>query len=224
MFENFLFSIFFAPDDPPSGGQLDDEEEKDEPQDEALEDEADPEEDEGEDEGEDWDHARGMSTIRKLRKEVKDKSKREKQLEAELSDFRKERQRREDEEKSELQLAQEKAEALERDKQELEDRLRTNAIKSSIEREARDLGFVDAEDAYHLIVARDSELELDEDKGTVKGAKKLLKDLADEKPYLLENEDQGKNRTPIRGRKPVPAERLNQGDPKEAQLVVPVDF
>jgi len=124
----------------------------------------------------------------------------------------------EDAQKSELEKAQEKAEAMRRDRDALAAKVNDKLIKAEIRMQAAQLGFTNPEDAYHL--ADIAGLEVDED-GNVKGAAEALQELAKNKPYLLKPE--GQRPAPPKtdagvGNAPAGGEALTAGEQSLIQL------
>lgn len=214
-----LLHIYFSPDEG-SGGEVEDSEPETETEveeEEDVESEADDALDEEEDE--EFDKGRAMATIRKLRGIEKDQSKELKSLRKFKADADAKAKEEEDAEKTELQVQTERADTAEGRVTELEGTLRNERIGRAIEREASKLGFIDSQDAWSLISA--DGIEYDDETGSVKGHTKLLKTLAEEKPYLLELE--GTPGTPPRKSGRVGGKKLKDLDEQTANEVLGVN-
>lgn len=84
----------------------------------------------------------------------------------------------------ELEKAQKDAAKHQQDAQALRQKLQEVTVRSAIERAAGKLHFNDPEDAFAMLM-RSGDLEYDDD-GTPKNTDKLLKALAESKPYLIQ--------------------------------------
>jgi hypothetical protein len=179
-----------------AGAEEDDEEDEDETSDDSDDEE---EEDDGKRKKrkpETFDRA----YVEKIRREAADARKRAQTAEAKIRE-------REDSEKSELEKAQAAAKSAADRAEALEAKLRKLNVRTTIEREARKLGFVDEDVAYRLVDTDD--LDLDDD-GVPTNATELLEEILKKRPYLKasgDDEERGE-----RGKKNgVPSTPKNKG-------------
>lgn len=203
LLNNRFPTIFFSPDGAGGGGaddtdKTDDTDEQDEENEEESEDQEDQEDELNEEDDEDFDKPRAMKLIRKLRTEIKDGGKLTKAQADQLASFEKAEKKKEDAEKTEIQKLTDERDALTEKNTTLTASLQEERIGRAIELEAYIMGFADPKDAYHLITANSPDaIKYDPEKNIVKGHKKLLEELGEEKPYLI-SEEPTKKRTPRR--------------------------
>lgn len=153
-----------------------------ESEDETLEDETAAEESTEEPDGEDV-----QAELKRTRAALKAANAEAAKRRKELKRFEEDEQKRKDAELSESERLQKELAAAQAAQADAEARVNDVLLRSEVERAAVKAGFVDPEVAYQL--ADLSEVEIDEEDGSVSGADKAVKALAKEKPYLLRQPD-----------------------------------
>lgn len=151
---------------------------------------------ESETDDEKWDEARAKATISKLREFEKTAKAQAKELEQ----LRKAQKEADDAKLSEQERLQNRVKELEAETAKHAEERRALLVRTAVEREARKLNLVDEEAAFKLLDL--GAIEFD-DGGTPKNVDKLLKKLAEAKPYLV---GQSNGTTPI-----TPTPRADNG-------------